>query len=1043
MKLVRQKSLAYQEGKSDKVYEVDLCEVGENQYVVNFRYGRRGAALKDGSKTVLPVTLDKAEKIFGQLVGSKVKKGYRDASEAPPPKKAAKSTTSRPPLKDNLEKRKQTVLEQLHQSLEGKAKHGRPLGRLLWRAGEMGLTEAVPAMLAMKKTGDPMTAYCLAWALGRLGSASALPRLKEMQGDSAYPDHVRHMAAQAYLALCDDSQREDFLKPMTAGLPDSLKKELSEGSPQSFGEAFRQYWGDEGPKEPGVLSSLYLIDNATVRPALLEALTSVPYVPVNYRRPGYPVQLRRIFKAAEFRRDAECFGLLARRFEKVAAGFDGYYGYRNTDATRRTVQYYRRRAWRTLWRLGQLEDESYVPMAVGVLLAVSDDDARPPYRHTRWHYDRPRINRRVQTSTIHFDAYCRFYVFNRLLFDNSARYEVKPGSLTWNCREPFHPGDAVPDQREEAFPHLWDRQPRGLLHLLSDSRCLWVHQFAVKALRANKNFCKQLGTEVITMMLARPYEITQELALDLARERFQPQAPDMSLVTALLDCPLPAAHTLAMEWVTQNRGAFISSPGFLQGIALSPREEVRKLAREFLLAASFPAAQSDALLKALLENMAGLSEESQLPIASDLGETVRLAFTSQLRVLDLALILPFLDHPLAPLRAFAGHVLGDHRTPAEHLPPEIFDKLITAEDEAIRGAGIRLFGQLPISMLLKKQELVLSFCLSPLADVRQAVRPVLEKLASHNPEFGRILSGILVHHLLRKEAYDGFYADLCGTLLQALPDTLSSIDIDLLQRLLKSRSTDVQALGAHVLTRYFKAADFSVSQMAGFLHHDILQVRDLGRQWCRENTGRLKAEMSETVRIFDSKWDDAREFAFTFFTETFGQEDLTPDILTGICDSVRPDVQDFGCGLVTRFFQEEHGPDYMLKLSQHPSPKLQLFVTNYLSRYAAGSPERVEELSGYFVRVLSLVNKGRVAKQRIYAFLKEEALGSPKMAELAAAILGHVSATIAVADKAACIQVLRDIRRQFPDIPVPLAVQPVEVRPARADARPHGGSHAV
>jgi hypothetical protein len=64
MRLVKQTRLVFVEGRSDKVYEVDLCEVGTNQFVVNFRYGKRGAALKDGSKTAAPVKLADAERVF-------------------------------------------------------------------------------------------------------------------------------------------------------------------------------------------------------------------------------------------------------------------------------------------------------------------------------------------------------------------------------------------------------------------------------------------------------------------------------------------------------------------------------------------------------------------------------------------------------------------------------------------------------------------------------------------------------------------------------------------------------------------------------------------------------------------------------------------------------------------------------------------------------------------------------------------------------------------------------------------------------------------
>src|SRR5215472_7275646 len=64
VKLIKQVRLEFRQGTSDKVYEVDLCEVGPGQYVVNYRYGRRGTTLRDGSKTAAPVPRDKAESVF-------------------------------------------------------------------------------------------------------------------------------------------------------------------------------------------------------------------------------------------------------------------------------------------------------------------------------------------------------------------------------------------------------------------------------------------------------------------------------------------------------------------------------------------------------------------------------------------------------------------------------------------------------------------------------------------------------------------------------------------------------------------------------------------------------------------------------------------------------------------------------------------------------------------------------------------------------------------------------------------------------------------
>ena len=63
VRVIDQARLWFRQGTSDKVYEVDLVEAAAGQYVVNFRFGRRGRALQDGTKTPLPVALDKAREI--------------------------------------------------------------------------------------------------------------------------------------------------------------------------------------------------------------------------------------------------------------------------------------------------------------------------------------------------------------------------------------------------------------------------------------------------------------------------------------------------------------------------------------------------------------------------------------------------------------------------------------------------------------------------------------------------------------------------------------------------------------------------------------------------------------------------------------------------------------------------------------------------------------------------------------------------------------------------------------------------------------------
>lgn len=74
--LVERADLFFQEGTSDKVYHTTLEKIG-NGYVVNYSYGRRGSALKTGTKTASPLPENKAREVFDKLVASKTIKGYQ------------------------------------------------------------------------------------------------------------------------------------------------------------------------------------------------------------------------------------------------------------------------------------------------------------------------------------------------------------------------------------------------------------------------------------------------------------------------------------------------------------------------------------------------------------------------------------------------------------------------------------------------------------------------------------------------------------------------------------------------------------------------------------------------------------------------------------------------------------------------------------------------------------------------------------------------------------------------------------------------------
>jgi len=76
-------SLYFKNGSSDKEYHANIEASGDG-FVVNFRYGRRGASLTTGTKTQAPVAYDKAVAIFDKLIKEKSSKGYTEGVEGTP-----------------------------------------------------------------------------------------------------------------------------------------------------------------------------------------------------------------------------------------------------------------------------------------------------------------------------------------------------------------------------------------------------------------------------------------------------------------------------------------------------------------------------------------------------------------------------------------------------------------------------------------------------------------------------------------------------------------------------------------------------------------------------------------------------------------------------------------------------------------------------------------------------------------------------------------------------------------------------------------------
>ncbi len=1019
VRLLEQVTLLFQEGKSDKVYEVDLLEVSSGQCVVNFRYGRRGATLKDGSKTPVPVPEAEARRIFDKLVQSKLDSGYArgGAPGVPAPRPPAPpSPRVEPP--SGASARERTLLEQLQQEASARRWFRRATGRaqprklerVIWRAGELRLRAAEPLLLPMLERATPLRAYCIAAALGRLGSSSSVPVLGKLYGTASTPPMVRRMATEALIQLSDEETRADFRRDVLEKLPPSLREPAKAGDAEAFGRALDAHLASGTATAFDILAELYLVDSETVRPSLLRVLRSGPFSLASVRA------FRHLFKMAEYRCDGEVFGLIAWRYEKERP----IGGWRPRVFPAQTRTYLRRRVWRTLRRLGELESPDFVKMAVGVLLAFGDADA-VPVRSTGW----GRHQR-------HWDAFSPYWALNQLLYRQGTRYEPVEASLRFRCAGSYQPGQPPGEKREEAFPHMWERTPAGLLHLLDESRCAPVHVFAARALRDCPDFLAQLDVDAVSMLLDSPYEPTARLGFELASQRLDARREPRALLLAVARCAYAPARQQAFRWMDEVRHALLEDSGFLAALATALHADTRAYAYNLVRASVLSSSAVQSLVGRLVAALLALKAPESGSLASDVARTVLAALGPSSPTVGLEVVRDLIAHPLPEVQELGGELLLRRDLRAEPVPEELLHLLVQAEHAPLRALGLRLLALLAESeaTLLAQEALLTRLATSRVPDVRAAVRPLLGRLVASSLSAGTRVVEALLAALLRRRLPEGVPAHVASVLSSELAPALALLPAETAWRLLESEDAAAQALGAELLARRSAELVVDVPRAAKLAGHDTLAVREWAWRWLEAHVPEVRASLADAMGLLDSRWDDARDFGFRYFRERFAPEDFSLEVLVSVADSVRPPVQAFGRELLTRSFREADGTELLLRLSEHPAPAVQLFATHYLERFAAGRPELVEKLRPWFIRVLGQVNRGRSARQRVLGFLGREGQRDEATGRVVLEVLHHMSATIAIEHRAAALEAMLSVARAQPSLPVPFHLRPVEVRRA-------------
>lgn len=1075
MRLVEQVVLVYARGRSEKVYEVDLCEVGAGKWVVNFRYGRRGSPLKDGTKTLTPVSEAAARAEYNKLVESKTKAGYTqgDAHAVAPepatatPVASATSITGAAPVAsatpvagatppaprsrpvrvaNETDPRRKAILERLargdgraeRQSLPSNLRHlafrraagskDWSLSRAIWRAGELEMASAVGLLVPLIGGPAKFRNYSIAWSLGRcgdVGNAEAIAALRALRRKPRISAWLERITTSSLMLLLDEGGQSSLRSELAATLPAALGLPALSGTPEEAIAAVCAHLGgdelkNQDPDAWAVLETLYLMNTEASRAAVLDIVTRAKVAPPAFQR------LRAVFKLSEHQRDGRTFGAIAYRFEKTSAmytvspwGTASVPDRSGRGRTRmgaeqlqsmlrsarptaafgsKTRWYLRQRVWRTLRRMGDLEDPNYVKMAVGVLQPFADDDVR-----SGWSWP-----------------------LSHILWRHSNRYSR--GRKGWHRTRG---ASQVATTREEAYPKLWDAQPGAVLHLIDESECEAVHEFAVLVLRDHADLCRSLPVDAVAMLLGRPFAVTARFGFELAQRRYRPGAAESeirALALAVSNCALAEIRREGHSWVRDNAALFLRDAPFLAALAASKHPDSRQFGRDFIHNNRIASNVAESLVVSLIAHVVGCGGDDAA-LATDLALLLREQFSDRLTSLGDGVIDDLINHSLAVVQVLGGQLLLA-RGPAHPPSESAVAKLLDSEHADVQAVGVQVLGMLDDATLLDRENLLWSLCVHKERALREGIRPTIKRLAASNAEFGAKFLQMLVASLLRRRLAEGVSGHVVALLREDFTALLIGVPTDVVWRLLRSGSTAAQELGGVLLPTHLDADTVPIAQLVELASHDVLSVRQAALQVSGRIVPRLKDDLAIAVRLLDAKWEDSRVAAFKLFEGEFEKSDFSPGILVSICDSVRPDVQRFGRKLIQMHFDEGAGQEYLLKLAEHPAADVQLFATNFLERYASDSVDRLDELAPYFTRVLSQVNRGHAARKRAQGFLRGEGLRNEECARVVTGILERHSATMAIEDRAAAIETLVLIARAFPQIRMPLIIRPVECRKA-------------
>jgi len=986
LKTVRSIRLYKQKADKTNIIEIELCSIDPSQFLVNYREGIYGQELKEGTKTVFPVAYDRAFAAYSDLIKEKRLFGFIEKGEEPD----MLSNSA------EFDTREEYILNGIKQIANKNYRGKWKASRLVWRCGELKIKPAAGHLSKIvKKATDNFLLYSALFALCKTGSAEFIDDFKNLTKHSDSKINKLAQAATAKFSEADSA----FFKDKTNKLPAAAKLTFQD---KNCDELLKQLLETDfsSAEAQDLLWNLYLlsIQNEELKTCLRTFILQVPI------KAGIFKCIRAIFKASEMLDDHCIWSAIACRMDSAKALFDQHWGqYINGQYIRPkeelkkadsklafSIATKRYMSYRILRRFNKLADslpDDFISIATEYLLCFSPEMGSRILRKQKWEYDRE--SQKYLTSTLTYPPFSEAVSLFFLLYYNCNSYSLRYKSGKWVHKEKEGQTNCT-GQRTEALPELWDNSPSSIIKLMTTAKLPIIVEFAQKVFNANPSFTEKASTADCALLILSGKQELIDTAKKIitnicATNRNLLAAPELIVAISL------STDTELGDWFMEKCPEI---PADKQHLAFE--EIIQKLHSNKNLTPQQAYQSAQFCIKLLPKSVSDLNEDIFNAIFKQPSETTVL---------------------------FGIKLLSASRQ-SKSLDPELMERFLNSKSKFVNIAALELLALLDEGSIKNHIAKIAQFCFSANEELRNMALKVRKSIGISSFSFNALFSKQLVKMLLHQESNQGQHERIYEQLKSDLWQELSRIDFEKTLELISSSFDYAQKLGEDLYFGQKMASKLDIAKAIILSKSASKRLRQESWKYFSQNTSRAKYEIETSLLMLNSEWQDTRMFAFSYFEANFGEREWTPELLIAICDNIKPDVQSWGRSLISTFFKHENGREYLLKLSQHPSTNMQLFASNYIENFAGGSTKTILELKPYFKTVLTAINKGRICKERIIAFLQKELIRDKKVAEMTLDLFTDLSLTIAKGDKAKSIMMLLEIKKRYPEFSMPLTIKP-------------------